>query len=118
MTMYEINTSNVTVMVSNMNRSVDFYTSLGLQLKNRWGDHYAIVEAPGVSIGLHPAEKIHHSVSVSVGFGIADLGIAKNKLEELQIPYEQEEGKSGNFLHFKDPDGFILYFMQSKIGEW
>ncbi len=50
-----IQEGNVTVMVSDLERAIRFYTeALGLKLKWRWGD-YAEVEAPGVTIGLHPA---------------------------------------------------------------
>lgn len=118
--MYTINTSNVTIMVQDMNRSVDFYTrGLGLSLKQRWGDHYAIVTAPGVSIGLHPAkEKNTGSMQVSIGFGIDDLKEAEKRLEELGVKYERSGEKAGEFANFQDPDGIWLYFMQSKIGDW
>ena len=48
---------NATVFVSNMDNAVRFYTeTLGLRLTNRFGDHWATVDAgKGLSIGLHPA---------------------------------------------------------------
>src|SRR5438128_705053 len=47
---------NLTIMVSDMDRSVRFYTeTLGLPLKFRAGNEWAEVEAPDVAIGLHPA---------------------------------------------------------------
>jgi len=51
-------TGNVTVIVSNMDASVRFYTEvLGLKLQYRFGDHWASVEAgKGLTIGLHPAD--------------------------------------------------------------
>jgi catechol 2,3-dioxygenase-like lactoylglutathione lyase family enzyme len=58
--MYTIKTANVTVMVKNMDKSIDFYTSLGLELKQRWNNHYAQVAAPGVIIGLHPAKETNN----------------------------------------------------------
>src|SRR5438270_9788346 len=47
---------NVTVYVSNMDRSVHFYTeTLGLKLAYRFGDHWASVQlGKGLTIGLHP----------------------------------------------------------------
>jgi catechol 2,3-dioxygenase-like lactoylglutathione lyase family enzyme len=52
-----ISGGNATVFVSNMDNSVRFYTEvLGLKLTNRFGDHWATVEAGrGLTIGLHPA---------------------------------------------------------------
>ena len=48
---------NATVFVSNMENAVRFYTeTLGLRLTNRFGDHWATVDAgKGLTIGLHPA---------------------------------------------------------------
>lgn len=46
---------NVTVMVSDFDKSIKFYIdTLGLILKNRWGNEFAYIEAPGLTIGLHP----------------------------------------------------------------
>src|ERR1700679_1176936 len=52
-----ISGGNATVFVSNMDNSVRFYTEVrGLKLTNRFGDHWATVEAgKGLTIGLHPA---------------------------------------------------------------
>ncbi len=52
-----ISGGNITVMVSNMDASVRFYTEiLGMKLTNRFGDHWATVDAGrGLIIGLHPA---------------------------------------------------------------
>jgi len=117
--MYTITTSNVTVMVTDMDRAIDFYKAIGLQLKQRWNNHYAQVSAPGVVIGLHPAEKAGNAdSSVSIGFGVENLDEVKNKLKELNVKFDVSGDKAGNFVSFHDPDGTPLYFMQSKIGEW
>ena len=47
---------NLTIMVSDFERSLRFYTeALGLALKFRAGNEWAEIQAPGVSIGLHPS---------------------------------------------------------------
>ena len=48
-----ISGGNITVMVSNMDASVRFYTEvLGMKLTNRFGDHWATVDAArGLSSG-------------------------------------------------------------------
>ena len=47
---------NATVYVSNMDQAVRFYTEvLGLELTNRFGNHWATVRAgKSLVIGLHP----------------------------------------------------------------
>ncbi len=48
--------ANVTLMASDLNGAVGFYTDiLGLRLKVRYGDNWAEVETPGLTIGLHPS---------------------------------------------------------------
>lgn len=118
--MYTINTSNITVMVKDMNAAVNFYVEgLGLSLKQRWGDHYAQVTAPGVVIGLHPTDKtIDRLDAISIGFGIDKLADAEQRLRELGVVYKNGEDKGGLYASFHDPDGTPLYFMQSKIGNW
>ena len=51
-----INGGNATVYVSNMDNAIRFYTEvLGLKLTNRFGDHWATVQAgKTLVIGLHP----------------------------------------------------------------
>lgn len=103
----------------NLDKSIGFYTGLGLTLKQRWDDHYAIVTAPGISIGLHPAnKKTKRSQEISIGFGVDKVIEVEHRLKELGIPFSESEDKSGIFAHFTDPDGTPLYFMESKVGDW
>jgi catechol 2,3-dioxygenase-like lactoylglutathione lyase family enzyme len=48
---------NATIYVTDMDRSVSFYTeTLGLRLAFRAGDHWASIDAgDGLQLGLHPA---------------------------------------------------------------
>ena len=117
--MYTITAANVNVMVEDMDRSVAFYQKIGLGLKQRWGNHYALVEAPGVIIGLHPGGKAgKQTTNISVGFIVEKLDEARSKLDELGLKYENAEDMAGNFVNFTDPDGTPLYFMQMKAGNW
>jgi hypothetical protein len=37
-------------------KPIGFYESLGFKLLQRWGDYYAQLTAPGITIGLHPSK--------------------------------------------------------------
>ncbi len=108
-----INESNVTIMVREMDAAIAFYEAIGLRLKQRWENHYAMMETAGVTIGLHPSDSLAvPSESISIGFMIDDIGEAKTLLTSLDIPFRFDDGKSGLYIHFHDPDGTKLYFTQ------
>ena len=77
-----ISGGNATVYVSNMDAAVQFYTeTLGLTLTNRFGNHWATLEAgpcywthgeAGLTIGLHPASPKRPAPGTAggVGFGL------------------------------------------------
>ena len=100
-------------MVQNMDVAINFYTSIGLTLKNRWENHYAMVTTEGITIGIHPGRGDEQgSGNVSIGFMIANIDEARKLLDEKKVGYVAENGKSGNYLKFQDPDGTALYFVQ------
>ena len=113
--MITINSTNVTIMVKDMDKSIQFYESIGLTLKQRWGDNYAMVETTGLTIGIHPGgDDQSSSGTVSIGFMISDIKEAEALLDKNIITGKFDDGKSGTYLHFKDPDGTVLYFVQPK----
>ena len=114
--MIKINETNVTVMVTDMDKAVQFYESIGMVLKQRWDDHYAMITAPGLTIGLHPHEgNDTNSGTVSIGFMIDSVDEAVALLQKNNIEHaQQDDGKSGIYLHFKDPFGTVLYFVKPK----
>ncbi len=99
-----------------MDKSIDFYESIGLTLQNRWENHYAMVVTTGIAIGIHPAgDKPNlNSGTVSIGFMPQNWEEGKNLLDANNISYVTDDGKSGTYLHFKDPDGTVLYFVKPK----
>lgn len=112
-----IRESHLTIHVSDMDKSVDFYTTLGFMLGQRWGNHYAQLTAPGLVIGLHPTRPHHipgHSGNASIGLRTDDLQATKAFLDRLTIPYQERQEEGGHFLHFRDPDGMALYFIKPK----
>ncbi len=113
---------NATVFVSDMDNAVRFYTEvLGLRLTNRFGDHWATVDAgKGLTIGLHPASPRYPAPGVK---GAMVLGL------EIGIPIEQAVARlsdrgvnvggiirdsAGNFAHCEDPDGNAIYLWEVK----
>ena len=114
--MLKINGTNVTIMVRDMDKTLNFYLSLGLNLLQRWDNHYAMVGTIGITIGIHPAEgQKLTSGSVSIGFMIDDVAEGKKMLTENKIEFKEENDEnSGIYLHFKDLDGTTLYFVQPK----
>jgi catechol 2,3-dioxygenase-like lactoylglutathione lyase family enzyme len=112
-----IKQSNVTINVKDMDRSVSFYQSLGLEVKNRWGNFYAQLTAPGIVIGLHPTSDANlagNSGNVSIGFTTDDIEETRSSLQQLAIQSTERKEEGGQFLHFNDPDGTALYFIKPK----
>jgi len=117
--MIQIKESNVTIMVKDMDNAILFYEHIGLTLKQRWDNHYAMLTAEGITIGLHPGGNDEAgSGTVSVGFMIDDINEAKMLLDDFKIPYKEDDGKSGHYLHFSDPDNTLLYFVLPKWQSW
>lgn len=114
-----IKQANVTINVKDMDQSVSFYQSLGLDVKNRWGNFYTQLTAPGIIIGLHPttdANLAGNSGNVSIGFLTENIEETKSSLQQLAIQATERKEEGGQFLHFNDPDGTALYFIKPKWG--
>ncbi len=114
--MINITDTNITIMVKDMEASINFYQQIGLTMKQRWENHYAMLITTGITIGLHPAtSESPCSGTISIGFMIENSDEAKVLLEKNKISFkEEDDGKSGIYLHFSDPDGTLLYFVQPK----
>jgi len=110
---------NVTVMVADMERSVQFYTqALGLVLGFRAGNEWAQIDAPGLTIGLHPAREpapvAARNASMSLGFGVKDLVATIGELRQrgVALPDPPTDGGRERIVHFADPDGTPLYLIE------
>jgi catechol 2,3-dioxygenase-like lactoylglutathione lyase family enzyme len=112
--------SNVTVYVSDLDRAVRFYTeTLGLTLRQRFGDHWAEVDAGGgLVIGLHPATEQRPAGrrgSIAIGFSVD--GSMEGVVQTLIARGVRFEGgitddKAGKFANFSDADGHPCYLFQ------
>jgi hypothetical protein len=89
-----ISGGNATIYVSNMDAAVRFYTEvLGLKLTNRFGNHWATVQAGTTRlIGLHRRRRNTRGQAQT----------ARCRLE-------------ANYLSFTDPDGNPIYVTDSDL---
>lgn len=118
-----IHGGNATVYVSNMDKAVRFYTEvLGLKLTNRFGNHWATVQAgKSLVIGLHPlgpqAPPPGTRGSVQIGLVVSQdepieafaARLRKHGVEVSGII----ESEAGNYINFADQDGNPIY-----VGDW
>ena len=115
---------NATVYVSNLDRAIRFYTDvLGLKLTNRFGNHFATVQAGRtLVIALHPVWREGHPrpgtkgaiqiglvVEQNVPIGEFAARLRTHGVEVAEMPNTE----SGNYLMFDDPDGNAIY-----VGDW
>jgi catechol 2,3-dioxygenase-like lactoylglutathione lyase family enzyme len=118
-----ISGGNITVMVSNMDASVRFYTgALGMKLTNRYGDHWATVDGgKGLIIGLHPASPKYPAPGAKGGMLIGleidePIQQAVDQLKAKGVPFVGPvvaDAGAGAFAHFEDPDGNSLYLWET-----
>jgi catechol 2,3-dioxygenase-like lactoylglutathione lyase family enzyme len=115
-----IKEASVTVIVSDMKRAIQFYVDkLGMKLIANYGDHYAQIEAPGLTVGLHPVVKDGarpgRSESMSIGFGVENLDDAVMELQGMGVGFSRRsEDGAVRLAFFADPDGNPLYLSETK----
>jgi catechol 2,3-dioxygenase-like lactoylglutathione lyase family enzyme len=118
-----INGGNATVYVSNMDTAIQFYTEvLGLKLTNRFGNHWATVQAgKSLVIGLHPWSAPHPRPgtegSVQIGLVVSrdePIGEFVARLRKHGVDVSDIiESREANYVVFTDPDGNSIY-----VGDW
>ncbi len=83
--MPEIKKAYVTLMVDDLDRSVDFYTNvLGLHEDLRFGDNWAEMVTKGVTIGLHPKKRdASPELAAKMGWGAVE-GHGSSKRPDLK----------------------------------
>ena len=118
-----ISGGNATIYVSNMDTAIRFYTEvLGLKLTNRFGNHWATVQAgTPLLIGLHPWSAKHPrpgtkgsvqiGLVVSLDEPIAELA-ARLRKHGVQVS-DIIKSEEANYVSFTDPDGNPIYVADS-----
>ena len=92
-----ISGGNATVYVSDMDAAVRFYSdTLGMKLTNRFGDHWATVEAgKSLTIGLHPASPDYPAPGTK---GSVMLGLEIDEPIETVVARLKEKGEEAAFV--------------------
>ena len=113
---------HATVYVSSMDAAVRFYTEvLGLKLTNRYGDHWASLEAGrSLVIGLHPRSQTYPAPGTK---GAVVLGLAIDEPIERVVSRLVERGvritgdiyrsERNSAVSFDDTDGNALCLWQT-----
>ena len=106
----------VNVMVSNMDNAIEFYSvKLGLELINRYDNHYAEIQAPGLIIGLHPAsDKVLIGNNISIGFGVINFDRTIENLSAKGIEFTIEQDEWIRLAYFADLDNNQLFLAENK----
>ncbi len=113
--MGKIKAGNVTLMVTNMDRAVKFYTeTLGFSLKERFNNEWAEVSAPSMSICFHPLKGKKSFGSVSIGFQVKEIKTLVTDLQAKGVKVNVEDEGYLLLAQFKDPEGTPLYFAEMK----
>ena len=120
-----INGGTATVFVSNMDNAVRFYSEvLGLKLTNRFGNHWATVQAgKTLTIGLHPWSAKYPPPGTK---GTVQIGLVVSRDEPIEQFADRlrrhgvavseiirGEPDEANYVSFADPDGNPIY-----VGDW
>lgn len=112
---------SVILLVSDMERSIDFYkNTLSLPLKNSSHD-WAEFFKDGTTLALHPMKKklkdnIGSRVGMLVGFMVSNMDetyqkLKKNHVKFLKEPSDESFGKHAIVV---DPDGYMISIAQLK----
>ena len=108
--------TTVTVMVADLGRSIEFYTeTLGLELIERYGEHYAEIQSPGLKMGLHPSDgSVEVGKNISVGFGVTNLDETVDELSAKGLVLKVVDDGWSRLASFTDPDQNPLYLAEIK----
>lgn len=111
----------VTVFVTDMDRSVRFYTEqLGLRLLRRYAHDFAMIDGGhGLTIGLHPvgSPTVASATKSGIAIGLYLTGNTRDAVAVLRsrgvsVGTPVIDDGVGVFSYFTDPDGNSLYLAE------
>jgi catechol 2,3-dioxygenase-like lactoylglutathione lyase family enzyme len=108
------------VYVSNMDASLRFYAeTLGMKLTNRFGDHFATVEAGRLVLAIHPKtpRTPDPGTKGSVALGLTidepiERVVSRLSGRGVRITGAIVRTETNRFIEFEDPDGNLLYLAE------
>ncbi|MFT5299643.1 MAG: catechol 2,3-dioxygenase-like lactoylglutathione lyase family enzyme [Mariniblastus sp.] len=108
-----MNLNQITLVVTNLERSIEFYQSLGLILIVSSGNPYARFELPAgdATLSLHVEEEPVTAGSVRLYFEVADVLKRVRELEQQGLEFETQpidQRWLWTEAWLKDPDGHRL----------
>jgi catechol 2,3-dioxygenase-like lactoylglutathione lyase family enzyme len=112
------NAAMLTIVVRDVEEAVQFYTSsVGFTLKSRYGNEFAVVQGPGITIGLHPGSD-EQSGRISIGLSVDSLEESMQSATARGVNFSGDivEDPPMRFAFFRDPNGVELYLAQES--EW
>ncbi len=121
------NLNHVIVMVSDMDRSIDFYkNTLGLPVESS-SENWSEFNLGATRLALHGGGRPHEGIdtdlphseragTASISFDVEDVDQIFLSLKEKNVPFSLEptlrQGESIKLAVAKDPDGFEICFAQ------
>lgn len=105
-----MNLNQVTLPSTDISKSVDFYSRLGLILIVHSSDHYARFECPegDSTFSIHKVDSKPVMFGTSVYFEVEDLDKHVSSLQESGVHFEslpEDKPWLWREAHLKDPDG-------------
>ena len=105
---------DVAVVVSNANKSAEWYSEkLGLEVRDKEG-HWVTVAPKGSTVVLHLCEtKPLEQGNTGIAFNVDDLDKAYQELSGKGVEFTVKPTKEewGSYAMFKDPDGNVFWLM-------
>lgn len=120
--MIDVLSTTVTLMVDDLDRSVDFYTErLGFSVEYRAGPHFAMIHRGGLRLGFHPrgdGPGAGDCSGISIGLEVKGIRAAVSELEADGVVFPGGVIEDGPLLRadFADPDGAALYLVEMREG--
>ena len=112
-----MNLNQVTIPVTEINRSIEFYTTIGLSLIVHTHDRYARFVSPNgnSTLSLHVVESIVSDVRTTIYFEREDLDEYVESLINKGIEFNlmpKDQSWLWREAHLSDPDGnpLIIYY--------
>jgi catechol 2,3-dioxygenase-like lactoylglutathione lyase family enzyme len=107
----------VFVWVADIERSVAWYRTFGIEAGSRHGTWQAMTTEGGTHFGLHQGERERADPTAAIAFRVPDLDDEMTRLADLGIePVDAEVTDTGaaRFITYRDPDGNEVQLLERR----